>query len=275
RLDRYLQQLPLSPALLVVTNPTVRALYGEAVAASLGRAGYRVAWAVVPDGEEAKSLAVLDRLYDEAFAAGLDRRAAVLALGGGVVGDVAGLLAATYMRGIAFVQLPTTLLAQVDASVGGKVAVNHPRGKNLIGAFHQPRLVLADVETLATLPPREWRCGLAEVVKYGVIRDAGLFGLLEEKAHLLRRYAAPGEPDGKTYRPDGGETRDMVFPRQEGDGEGPAGADAPDPEGEAASLLEKVVARCCRIKAEIVARDEREEEGLRSILNFGHTVGHA
>ncbi|MBC7336476.1 MAG: hypothetical protein H5U01_09425, partial [Clostridia bacterium] len=238
-------------------------------------AGYRVAWAVVPDGEEAKSLAVLDRLYDEAFAAGLDRRAAVVALGGGVVGDVAGLLAATYMRGIAFVQLPTTLLAQVDASVGGKVAVNHPRGKNLIGAFHQPRLVLADVETLATLPPREWRCGLAEVVKYGVIRDAGLFGLLEEKAHLLRRYAAPGEPDGKTYRPDGGETRDMVFPRQEGDGEGPAGADAPDPEGEAASLLEKVVARCCRIKAEIVARDEREEEGLRSILNFGHTVGHA
>ncbi|MBC7348078.1 MAG: iron-containing alcohol dehydrogenase, partial [Clostridia bacterium] len=170
RLDRYLQQLPLSPALLVVTNPTVRALYGEAVAASLGRAGYRVAWAVVPDGEEAKSLAVLDRLYDEAFAAGLDRRAAVLALGGGVVGDVAGLLAATYMRGIAFVQLPTTLLAQVDASVGGKVAINHPRGKNLIGAFHQPRLVLADVETLATLPPREWRCGLAEVVKYGVIR---------------------------------------------------------------------------------------------------------
>lgn len=276
RVADYLSFLPPTAILLIVTNEKVKGLYGSQVEESLGKAGYRFGWALVPDGEEAKSLAVLGDLYDQTFALGLDRRSAVLALGGGVVGDVAGLLAATYMRGVAFVQLPTTLLAQVDSSVGGKVAINHPQGKNLIGAFYQPRLVVADLDTLTTLPAREWRCGLAEVVKYGVIWDEGLFRLLEEKAHLLSRYAAPQEPGGeKRSRSCGGEARSTGCPGQGRDGAKPPSTGGRALDGEAASFLAEVVWGCCRIKAEVVARDEREEERLRSILNFGHTVGHA
>lgn len=243
-----------SSHLLVVTNPTVAGLYSAALESSLAAAGYKYGLALVPDGEEAKTLSVLAGLYDRAFEAGLDRRSAVLALGGGVVGDVAGFLAATYMRGVTYAQLPTTLLAQVDSSVGGKVAVNLPQGKNLVGAFYQPRLVVADLNTLATLPAREWRCGLAEVVKYGVIWDEGLFELLESQVGLLARYAAPRLPEAGSPTP---------------------GLAARSLDAETASLLEEIVWRCCRIKAEVVARDEREEEGLRMILNFGHTVGHA
>jgi 3-dehydroquinate synthase len=169
-------------------------------------------------------------LYDRFVAAGLDRASAVVALGGGVVGDLAGFAAATYLRGIALVQCPTTLLAQVDSSVGGKVAINLPQGKNLVGAFYQPRIVLADTSVLATLAVREFRSGLAEVVKTAAIADPGLFELLEREAGRL----------------------------------------APD----AADLLAGIVMRCCRIKAQVVTLDEREL-GLRAVLNFGHTLGHA
>jgi len=176
---RYLTDISPGERALLVTNPLVRALYGHLVEKSLREAGLLVITAEAPDGEEAKSLAVAEKLYDRAYTAGLDRQSPVIALGGGVVGDLAGFVAATYMRGVPFVQLPTTLLAQVDSSVGGKVAVNHPRGKNIIGAFYQPKLVLADPDVLTTLEPRELKAGLAEVIKYGVIADAGFFAWLE------------------------------------------------------------------------------------------------
>ncbi len=185
---------------------------------------------IVPPGEESKNLAQAGDLYDRMLRAGLDRGSAVVALGGGVVTDLGGFVAATYMRGIPWIAVSTTLLGQVDASVGGKTAVDHPLCKNLIGAFHQPSAVLADVGTLATLPEEELRNGLAEVIKHGVIRDAGLFDLVEEWAEPIL---------------------------------------ARDPE-----VLERVVARNVRIKADVVMADERED-GLRRILNYGHTVGHA
>ena len=164
---------------LLVTNPTVGALYAERVKASLEQSGIEAIIAEVPDGEEYKTLQSAEMLYDRAFSAGLDRHCPVLALGGGVVGDLAGFVAATYMRGVPFVQLPTTLLAQVDSSVGGKVAVNHPRGKNIIGAFYQPGLVLTDPVSLRTLDAGEIRSGLAEVIKYGIISDTAFFEWLE------------------------------------------------------------------------------------------------
>lgn len=180
---------------LVVTNPTVWGLWGRGVRLSLAEAGLAVHLAEIPDGEEHKTLETAAHLYDRAFEAGLDRSSAVVALGGGVVGDIGGFVAATYMRGVALVQVPTTLLAQVDSSVGGKVAVNHPRGKNIIGAFYQPVLVLADVGTLRTLPSRELRAGVAEVIKYGVISDAGFFGWLEDNLERLLE----GDPAALTY----------------------------------------------------------------------------
>ncbi|MDI6709706.1 MAG: 3-dehydroquinate synthase [Thermoanaerobacterales bacterium] len=215
---------------MVITNSTVGGLYGRPVRESLERAGRTVVWAEMPDGEEYKTLETVAALYDQAFSAGLDRGGLVVALGGGVVGDVAGFAAATYMRGVAFAQVPTTLLAQVDSSVGGKVGVNHPKGKNIIGAFYQPRFVLADVRTLCTLPAREIRAGLAEVIKYGVIRDAAFFAWLEENLDRLL--------------------------------------------GLREDALAEAVYHSCRIKAEVVAADETEQ-GLREVLNFGHTVGHA
>jgi 3-dehydroquinate synthase len=226
---RLLQRMKPGPC-LVVTNPTVRRLYGERAQAALVQAGWRPQWAEVPDAEEAKSLEHLSRLYDAAIAMGLERRQPVIALGGGVVGDLAGFLAATYQRGVPFVQVPTTLLAQIDSSVGGKVAINHPRGKNLIGSFHQPVLVVTDPLVLDTLPEREWRAGLAELVKYAVILDAELFDqLATDRERLVRR----------------------------------------DP-----WVVAPAIARACELKAQVVAQDEREG-GLRAILNFGHTVGHA
>ncbi len=170
---------------MVVSNPTVRTLYGKRAEESLAGAGLDVTWGEMPDGEAYKTLETVSRLYDLAIEAELDRGCAVVGLGGGVVGDTAGFVAATYMRGIPFVQVPTTLLSQVDSSVGGKVGVNHPKGKNMIGAFYQPRLVLADTVTLASLPPREIRAGLAEVIKYGVIWDASFFNWLEENIEGL------------------------------------------------------------------------------------------
>ncbi len=223
-------RLGLGRRLALVTQPPV-ADHARRVAESLGTAGFEVAVLEVPDGEAAKSLAEAARLWDAFLAHGLDRSSAVVAVGGGVVGDLAGFAAAAYMRGVALVQVPTTLLAQVDAAVGGKVAVNHPRAKNLIGAFHQPRLVLADPEPLRSLPEREYRAGLAEVVKTGAALNAELFATLEAGLTALRE-------------------RDPV-------------------------LLEQVIATCCAEKATIVQQDEREESGLRMVLNYGHTVGHA
>jgi shikimate kinase/3-dehydroquinate synthase len=170
----------LDGRVVLVTNPTVGSLYADPVVTSLETAGFQVAVCTVPEGEAHKTLGTLRGLYDGLIEAGLDRHGAVLALGGGVVGDLAGLAAATYLRGVAFVQLPTTLLAMVDASVGGKVAVDHPRGKNLIGAFKQPRLVVADPDALSTLPAAEFRNGLAETVKAGLIADPALFEQIEE-----------------------------------------------------------------------------------------------
>ncbi|MGH7358523.1 MAG: 3-dehydroquinate synthase, partial [Candidatus Rokuibacteriota bacterium] len=223
-------RLRLGRRAAVVTQPAVAAHAARATE-SLRGAGFEPVVLEVPEGEEAKSLRQAERLWDGFLAHGLDRASPVVAVGGGVVGDLAGFAAASFMRGVPVVQVPTTLLAQVDASVGGKVAVNHPRGKNLIGAFHQPRLVLIDPETLRTLPEREYRSGLAEVVKTGAALDAALFASLETGLEGLRRR---------------------------------------DP-----GLLEAVVAACCAQKARIVEQDEREETGVRMVLNYGHTVGHA
>ena len=222
--------LQLGPRCAIISDVNVAKRYAAPVEKSLRRAGFDVIRAVVPAGETAKSIENLQSCYNRLAAHRLERTSFVVALGGGVVGDLAGFVAATYLRGIPFVQVPTTLLAQVDSSVGGKVGVNLGAGKNLVGAFHQPRLVLCDLETLKTLPPREFRAGLAEVIKYGIIYDAGLFARLERDLQKLLKL------DPKT--------------------------------------LAEVVARCCEIKAEVVAQDETET-GLRAILNFGHTIGHA
>jgi 3-dehydroquinate synthase len=220
----------LSSQAAVVTNPTVRALYGEAAERALTAAGFAVTVIEIPDGEEYKNADTLSSVYDSLIEAGLDRQSFIVALGGGVVGDLAGYAAATYLRGIPFVQVPTTLLAQVDSSVGGKTAIDHPRGKNLIGAFYQPRLVLIDVDTLSTLPDREYRAGLAEVVKYGVVLDLSFFEYLEQHAEKI------------------------LFKE--------------------AACLEFMTRRCCEIKARVVEHDEKES-GLRAVLNYGHTLGHA
>ncbi|MGB4503755.1 MAG: 3-dehydroquinate synthase [Syntrophaceticus sp.] len=217
-------------SVLVVTNERVGPLYGEQVIRSLKQAGFTPLYYQLPDGEEFKTLESADKLYTEAIINGLDRQSAVIALGGGVVGDLAGFVAATYMRGISLVQIPTTLLAQVDSSVGGKVAVNHPLGKNMIGSFYQPQLVFIDVQVLKTLDPIEVRAGLAEVIKYGVIQDGDFFSYLEE--HL-----------------------EQILALDQG-------------------VLSYIIKKSCSIKARVVELDEREN-GMRALLNFGHTIGHA
>ena len=215
-------------SLLIVTNETIAPLYLAKLQGALQ--GRRVATLVLPDGEQHKTLATFSRILDALIAERMNRDAAAVALGGGVIGDMVGFAAASYQRGIDYVQVPTTLLAQVDSSVGGKTGVNHPGGKNLIGAFHQPRVVLADTSTLHTLPPREYRAGMAEVVKYGFIRDAAFLQWIE--ANVERLIAR-----------------------------------------EDAAVIH-AVRRSCEIKAEVVGHDEREQ-GLRAILNLGHTFGHA
>ena len=180
QLGTNLQPLNLADSICLITNTTVGKLYGGRVKSVLADSGYTVSYYEVPDGEEYKTLQSAAAIYDHMVNAGMERGSAVVALGGGVVGDLAGFAAATYMRGVPLIQLPTTLLAQVDSSVGGKVAVNHPRGKNLIGCFYQPRLVFADLQTLRTLPEREIRAGMAEVIKYGVIWDSTFFAFLEQ-----------------------------------------------------------------------------------------------
>ncbi len=215
---------------VVISDRTVAPLYASVVNHSLRQEGFEPVMITVPAGEKTKSLKNVEYCYHLLARHRIERRSFVIALGGGVVGDLAGFVAASYLRGIGFIQIPTTLLAQVDSSVGGKVGVNLPAGKNLVGAFYQPRLVLCDLDTLKTLPPREFRAGLAEVIKYGAIYDAKLFARLERDLPLILQQ------DGKT--------------------------------------LAEVIANCCRIKAEVVSQDETES-GLRAILNFGHTIGHA
>jgi len=226
----FLATLKLGKHGVIITDTNVAPLYGEHLCETLKQNGFAVEILPVSAGEESKSLRQANRLFEKLPLLGLDRQSFVIALGGGVVGDLAGFVAASYMRGIALVQMPTTLLAQVDSSVGGKVGVNLPQGKNLVGAFYQPRLVLADTGTLATLPERELRAGFAEVIKNGAIRDTKFFAWLE------REYQRVLSLD--------------------------------------ASTIAHAVRRCCEIKAEVVSADEHES-GLRAILNFGHTIGHA
>jgi 3-dehydroquinate synthase len=226
QLGRECARLKLGARCAIITDTNVGRRFAKAAFNSLATTGFSPSLVVVPAGETAKSLKTVQTCYDLLAAHRLERKSFIVALGGGVVGDLAGFVAATYLRGIAFVQVPTTLLAQVDSSVGGKVGVNLQAGKNLVGAFYQPRLVLCDLDTLRTLPEREFRAGFAEVIKYGIIYDARLERDLPK---LLRR-----EPQ----------------------------------------TLAAVVARCCEIKADIVGQDETEN-GLRAILNFGHTIGHA
>jgi len=185
-IGRLLETFTSQSRIMLISNPLVFSLYGQQVVEALRSAGLRVSTALMPDGEEYKNMQQVNHMLDEAIAAGLERSSLILALGGGVVGDLAGFTASIYQRGIRYIQVPTTLLAQVDSSVGGKTAVNHSQGKNMIGTFHQPDLVIIDTLTLNTLAEREFLAGLGEVVKYGIIYDRDLFQLLEEKALMLK-----------------------------------------------------------------------------------------
>jgi len=224
------QGLPKASTAVVVTNTTVGPLYAAQVVQALSAHYGRVLVIELPDGEVYKDWQTLNLIFDRLLAEACDRKTVLVALGGGVVGDMVGFAAACYMRGVPFVQVPTTLLAQVDSSVGGKTAINHPLGKNMIGAFYQPVRVICDLDTLDTLPERELSAGLAEVIKYGPIADAAFLDWTEQSLDALR-------------------ARDK-------------------------DALAHAVQRSCEIKAEVVGCDEREG-GLRAILNFGHTFGHA
>jgi 3-dehydroquinate synthase len=214
----------------IVTNTTVEPLYGDALRLALAPLGKSVSTVVLPDGEAYKNWETLNLIFDALLNARADRKTTLIALGGGVIGDMTGFAAACYMRGVPFIQVPTTLLSQVDSSVGGKTGINHPLGKNMIGAFYQPQAVIADIGALRTLPPRELAAGIAEVIKTGAIADAVFFDWIEANIDALNRR----EPQA----------------------------------------LAEAVKRSCEIKASVVAADEREG-GLRAILNFGHTFGHA
>ncbi len=232
QLGQQMANLKLGKKVLLVSNPTIFKHYGERAIASLKSAGFEVASCTLPPGERYKTLNSIQKLYDVALENRLERSATMVALGGGVIGDMTGFAAATWLRGINVVQVPTSLLAMVDSAIGGKTGVNHPHGKNLIGAFHQPRLVLIDPDMLKTLPMREFRAGMAEVIKYGVIWDAELFAQLEASKRLDQlRYVKP-------------------------------------------ELINSILTRSCQAKADVVAKDEKEG-GLRAILNYGHTIGHA
>jgi len=222
--------VPAAASALIVTNTTVAPLYARQLQDALAGRFRQVRVLSLPDGEAHKDWQTLNLIFDALLGHGADRKTVLFALGGGVVGDMTGFAAASYMRGVPFVQVPTTLLAQVDSSVGGKTAINHPLGKNMIGAFYQPRLVVCDLATLQTLPTRELSAGLAEIIKYGPIADMAFFDWIEANIDALV---------------------------------------ARDP-----AALAHAVRRSCEIKAEVVGQDERES-GLRAILNFGHTFGHA
>ena len=223
-------QVPRAAAALIVTNSTVAPLYAQRLQAALAGRYATIHTVVLPDGEAHKTWETLNLVFDALLSQGCDRKTVLFALGGGVVGDITGFAAASYMRGVPFVQVPTTLLAQVDSSVGGKTAINHPLGKNMVGAFYQPQLVVCDLDVLKTLPARELSAGLAEVIKYGPIADPAFLEWIETNLDALLA----------------GDTAMMAY----------------------------AVQRSCEIKAWVVGQDEREA-GLRAVLNFGHTFGHA
>lgn len=229
-LGEALKGFGFSKRVSIISNPTVFGLYGKTVIDSLRSSDFDTLEVIIPDGEECKDYLWSYYILTELLKQRLDRKSCLIALGGGVIGDITGFAASIYMRGISFVQIPTTLLAQVDSSVGGKTGVNHHLGKNMIGTFYQPRLVWIDIDTLRTLPEREFLSGLSEIIKYGVIWDRDFFEFLEKNKRSIL---------------------------------------ALDP-----SALTNIIRRSCEIKAEVVSKDEREA-GLRAILNFGHTIGHA
>ncbi len=225
-----LEEIGFSDKLVIITDPTVKSLYGNTLKHSLTSSGFKVLTLLVPEGEEQKSLETAGRLYHDLTDFYAERTTPIIALGGGVIGDLTGFVAATYLRGVPLIQIPTTLLAQLDSSIGGKAAVNHDLLKNRIGAFYQPRLVISDITTLKTLTTGELSDGLAEAIKYGVIWDEELFTYLERNLDQIKSF------DDRA--------------------------------------LETIVFRSAKIKAEVVEKDERDF-GLRNILNYGHTVGHA
>ena len=232
RLPRAMSKLARKHAkVMVIADSAVCGRYGKRLVSGLKKEGFDASMAVVPSGERSKTLAQAGKLCQLLARKKFERKSWLIALGGGVVGDMTGFIAATYLRGISFVQVPTTLLAQVDASIGGKTGVDIPEGKNLVGAFYHPQIIWIDPTLLKSLPPRHWRNGLAEIIKCGAIRDAKLFALLERKMDkLLKGYSSDWLP---------------------------------------------VIKRCAEIKTEVVAKDPNETKGLRAILNFGHSVGHA
>ncbi len=229
----WIEPIPkLGRKALIVSNAAIFKQYGQGAIESLIQSGFTVASCILPAGERYKTLATLQKIYDAALENQLERSSIMVALGGGVIGDMTGFAAATWLRGINVIQVPTSLLAMVDAAIGGKTGVNHPKGKNLIGAFHQPRLVLIDPQVLQTLPAREFRAAIAEVIKYGIIWDADLFAQLEA-AKRLNQIRFVDE-----------------------------------------NLLQTILTRSAQAKAHVVSKDEKES-GLREILNYGHTIGHA
>lgn len=229
-LDRSVYRAGSSRLAHIITDRNVRR-HANVVREGLTCAGWSCGLTELEPGEKTKSISSLSTIWDDLIAAKADRRTVLIAVGGGVVGDLGGFAAASFVRGVSFVQVPTTLLADVDSSVGGKTGINHPAAKNMLGAFHQPVGVLIDTAVLDTLPPREFAAGMAEVVKYGVILDTDFFAFLEQRAEAINRR---------------------------------------DP-----GILRQVIARCCRLKADVVEKDEFERTGLRAVLNYGHTFGHA
>lgn len=230
-LPKFMNELGIKGKCVIITNRVVNSLYGTYLSELLEDSGFKPYIIEVPEGEACKTFDTLINVYDRLIDLGLDRSSTIIALGGGSVGDLAGFVAATYMRGINFVQVPTTFLAQVDASIGGKAAINHPKGKNLIGVFYQPKLVLIDVEFLKTHDPRDIRSGLAEVIKYGAVLDKRFFDYIKESWTKLLDVSS--------------------------------------------EELLKAIRRSCELKALTVEMDELDREGIRALLNYGHTVGHA
>lgn len=230
-MPRYLKKLDLGKDLVVISHPVIERLHGRRLSAHLTKAGFTVKFFNVPEGEQSKSASCALQLIEKIASYDVNRKLVIVALGGGVIGDLAGFVAAIYKRGIPYIQVPTTLLAQIDSAIGGKTAIDLKHGKNLVGAFYQPKAVFADIQVLKTLSTRQIRNGLAEAIKYGVIKDAVLFAFLEKNSGPLLKH-----------------------------------------DSKASSLM---IARCAQIKADVVSVDEKETKGLRTILNFGHTVGHA
>jgi len=230
-LGEYILKLNIGRDAYVITNASIKKRYGQLLNSGLKRSGFTVRFKLIPDTEKSKSIEMVSRIINDIMHYDKKKRLLIVAFGGGVIGDLAGFIASIYKRGVAYIQIPTTLLAQVDSSIGGKTAVDLTQGKNLLGAFYQPKLVFSDVRLLKTLSLRQIQSGLAEIIKYAVIKDAQLFGYLERHCQDILDLKTPA--------------------------------------------LEFIVTRCSDIKARIVQQDEREEKGIRTILNFGHTIGHA